>query len=606
MRLNRRGNYAILFVLTAAVMLSYLAFSIDGGRVKVASIQAENAAEAAALTAIAAWRDGSSKSVAQALAESAANAVTVTKLKNEDEVQFNVDVTWGEWDWNEAVDNIDDRWASVPSAGQAITINVEMANGGVTSIFGPAINIVSQGDWEESDLTSDRSGKREGPTDFSSFDVKYGARAAMRHRDIVVLFDASHTQTAFMTESTTMLNTRMGNIQAGLTAFVNRLEELGVPGDRVALVAYAGGTYQYDVTNSDALEVFDLYGNPTALPSPTLFNSIEDDFQGLSDTVTRLSPCRASSNRSWFHHYRHASEDLALRDNELRDFDDNYFGFNYRWISLNGGGQPIYSFDHADPKYWPTIEFVGHTMNSMLDLGLENNEVLDHFKTMAENEEVLDDDYQCATWSALELWYNLYDVRGLAAVGGGHPSPLECSDGHFYTGEIRPQDEESKLPSVVCPALPELYPGQPRYGSADGSPFVYAQYDAPQAGSNPGVALNYAADLLEATDSTAEPTVVLIAGIGAQCGPSVALGELADCNAAFEAEAAAGWNRLDALDATVHVLAPDLSAVGSGADLGTLYARGRGFDEIVATDFGDLPAVLVEDVAQSVKIQVVK
>src|SRR5690606_25682611 len=130
----RRGNYAILFVLTAAVMLSYLAFSIDGGRMKVAHVQAENASEAAGMAALAVVRDGGSRGEALAAARIAAERIMVMGSSSTSGSRFHDDLDWGRWDWNDSPegDNLGVPWEDANSSTQAVTARVQV-NGGITS-----------------------------------------------------------------------------------------------------------------------------------------------------------------------------------------------------------------------------------------------------------------------------------------------------------------------------------------------------------------------------------------------------------------------------------------------------------------------------------------
>lgn len=590
----RRGNYIVLFTLTVAVMLSYLAFSIDGSRTKLALNQVENAAEAAALVAVATVRDGGTRSQAQARASAAANAIEVTGVKTKAASPggdtFAVDVTWGRWDWNEGLESRDSRWERAPGR-QAAEVSVRLTGGGMTTVFGPAIGLVGG--------RNNDKGYGSKPTgNFGSVEITVKSKAAMRHRDIVVAVDASRF----------VPNTMIDDIRDGLVDFLDEIEDLGVPGDRVAFVTYAGDAHNYnllapgELTYSSANVQNLNYGIGAVDQGTTLF-TVDGNEALIGDVLERYSLCDVGPE-AWYFAYRFLRPDV---DREL----------------VNGGA--VGSYSQSD--YWvldenqnPALtiqDFTDNTQNAglltMIQLltplpGITAGSNLDVVRTAYLNGGPYDDGLQCALWRASETLFALSDERRELSNLLGHRSPLPCHLGNWWEGDpnrIAPVGRAAR--TVDCPAFAgSNLDGTPRYESPDGTFVMRLDRSYLQAGSNPGVALARAADIFQAQDSSAEPTVVLITPNPPRCGPNLEGDPLASgfCLDTFEDLVNAGQDALEDLEANTHVIA--LTQPGSAADayLSTL-PTGRGY-YIVSEASSNLGEILSDQIAHDIRVQVVQ
>ncbi|MCB9666212.1 MAG: hypothetical protein H6732_19035 [Alphaproteobacteria bacterium] len=587
----RRGNYAILFVLTVTVMLSYLAFSIDGGRMRVAYVQAENASEAAAIAALAILRDGGSESEAQDAADEAAAQVRLQRIGSTrvgDSDWSTVELTFGEWDWGLATDDIDTRWSGDDTMVQAVTANVSLAGGALPTIFAPAIDMVS------------RQGGGAGAEDVESFTVGSGVRAAMRHRDIIVAIDVSHLNLA-----------NIDNIQTGLAAFVAQMQAFDIPEDRVGFVAYAGNSWAYDLANPSGV------ADGTAGESITGFFEIRVDGDNMIDIAGSVEPCNVGPE-AWFYAYRHLPR---ASDAEVAGsaFDAMPFGLpapaGYHFLSSVGGfvldddGDGGTNRDFFEDLIEPFVPPIDLALLKAQFIGSANNPIAPTH-------------LQCYPWLAMEFYFSTNDPRTSSVLRppGSAPSPLACHEGNFFEGS--PDKLVSGAPTSVfnvdCTGVagvpPGPVPGDPdpsnaRYVRSDAvAAGLFAQLDQSffQAGHNPGAGLQRAFDLLNVRTTSGEPTVILIAGNGSECGPNVDAFDAsarASCEGQFGGEAAAARDALEAIDATTHVVA--LATTGSDADV-ELSALVTGRGAYVRVDPGTSFDAEMVQLARDVRIQVVR
>lgn len=578
---DRRGNYTILFVLTCSIMLSYLAFSIDGGRMQVARLDGQNAAEAGALAALAAIRDGEEIQDAEVAAAVAANKVSMTAASlasgsaadpNSPAGQtFNVSIDWGRWNWEGERSTLDSRWdlrrdGVIP---QAITVNVQTSGGGVGTIFGSALGLAS-GDASDSQK-------------FASLQLGVGVRAAFRNRDIVVVVDTSRFDEA-----------HIDGVQAGMQSFLDALVDNGVPGDTFAVVAYAGAGWIYDLRNPDALIDPDA-GQLTSSFSPheptTPFISVRRDHEIARSTLGRVEPCNVGSD-AFVHAYRftNAGEDLELAAPYM-----DYYAIEPRPSNPNEEGQFYWAYDGAHDTaqglyrdYWDNIGVGAVTQGNW---GSSLNVVT-----------------QCRVWFFLESFpFLAMDPRRDRVMhsANGVRSPIQCHAGSPYEGEadsIR-RRVDRPIPAVACgfPAIPET--GEPRYNNVDNTPIAYEDRAFYQAGSNPAPGLVRAREILSNRFSNGEPTVVLITPTFPRCGPNVLASDIPDCDNRFLADTSAALEALDGDKVTTHVVA--IAPAGSQSDVQlSTFTTGRGLYRRVGR--GDQVAGALSDIARDLRVQVVR
>lgn len=590
----RRGNYIVLFTLTVSVMLSYLAFSIDGSRSKLAMNQVENAAEAAALVAVATVRDGGTRAEARTRALAAANSVNVTGVKpnaeDPDGGIFAIDVAWGRWNWNQEREDRGSRWQ--PSAGpQAVQVTARLSGGGMTTIFGPAINFVGGNN-------NDKGGWAAPSNGFGSVEITVAARAAMRHRDIVLAVDASrYVPDAMITD-----------IREGLVDFLDELDDLGVPGDRLALVTYGGEAHNYDLLTPGVLE-YDAtaaqglnYGAGLVDQGTAMF-PIAGSEALIGDVLERYTVCDVGPE-AWFYAYRFVNPAF---DAELF-MNAGGFGFGGQFLQAD--------YFVLDENQQPGLIGGDFTLNPknadllvmMQLLGAVPGGTLPAVRDAYLNGGPYDDFEQCSLWRVSETVFALTDGRRGLSNFLGHRSPLPCHLGNWYEGDpnrITPAGRATR--SVECPTLiGTLLDGAPRYESPVGDPVMWLDRSYFQAGSNPGAALLRAAEIFEAQDGSAERTVVLVTPTQPRCGRNLEEDPSAAtfCLETFEDSVNAGQDALEDLEADTHVIA--LVAPGSAADayLSTL-PTGRGY-YITSEASSNLGPILADQIAHDIRVQVVQ
>lgn len=583
---DRRGNYTILFVLTCSVMLSYLAFSIDGGRMQVAKLDGKNAAEAGALAALAAIRDGADRSDAEVAGAIAANKVSLTAWSisssspnaggqggtspGANSQNFEVSVDWGRWNWEAERSTLDARWDQrndgvIP---QAITVNVRTIGGGVGTIFGAALGLAS--------------GNTADSKKFSSMQMASGVRAAFRNRDIVVVVDTSR-----FTEGD------IEGIQGGMQSFLDALVDNGVPGDNFAVVAYAGAGWVYDLRNPSQL----LDANAAQLSStfaphePTApFISVHRDHEIARTTLGRVEPCNVGSD-AFLHAYRHT---LAGEDRELAAPFMDYYAIEPR-PSNTSQGQFYWAWDASQETaqslyrdYWQ-----GQGINTLNQSNWGS---------------ALDVPTQCRVWFYLESFPFLsMDPRRdrVLHAAAGVRSPLQCHSGSPYEGRsdsVR-RRVDRPIPSVTCGLQPVPETGEPRYNTTDNAPQMYEDRAYYEAGSNPAPGLNRAREVLGNRVSNGEPTVVLITATYPRCGPNVLNTDIPDCDNLFLADTSTALEALDQDKVVTHVIGIAPAGSQSDAQLST-FTTGRGLYQRVIR--GDQVGAALTAVARDLRIQVVR
>lgn len=241
---QRRGNYTVLFALSAVVLFGMASLAIDVGRLRVAMVQTEAAADAAALAAVAALRDGRGQADALAAAEFAANTNRPQRLSGGGS-GFNVELVYGDWDWDLGPLG----WRGAGMSPSAVTVNVSPADP-IRMIFTPLLQLYTN-------------------QDLSEVGMRAGVQAAMHPRDLVIVVDVSRYN-----------EDNLDDLRIALDAFVTRLESFDIPDDRVGFVIYAG----------DGMVMQDL--------EPLMDGSLD-----LRQAIDDLEPCAVRLD-AWYHLYR--------------------------------------------------------------------------------------------------------------------------------------------------------------------------------------------------------------------------------------------------------------------------------------------------------------
>lgn len=565
---HRRGNYTILFVLTGTVMLSYLAFSIDGGRMQVAKLDGENAAEAAALAAMVAIRDGGDENDAAIAAGLAANQVDFQNTYKAGKSPapnntVSVEIDWGRWNWEAARTTLDSRW-DVRRDGimpQAVSVDVKTTGSGVRSIFGAAVGMAAGGSTNQ----------------FANMQVGAGVRAAFRNRDIVVVVDTSRFD-----------EPHIDGIQDGIQGFLDALVDNGVPGDNFALVAYAGAGWVYDLRNPGALDG----GDPTQLDTtfapaePTQpFVSVQRDNGIARETLGRVEPCNVGSD-AFLHAIRHTR---MGGDNELSASFLDYYAIEPRPTNT-AEAQFQWAYDDSP--------------SSIQTLLMAYGQMATTFNAASWNRALNVPD-QCAVWFFVEtLPFLFMDPRRdrLVNTALGVRSPLECHAGNPYEGRNNRWRVDSPIPSVECGFDP-LPTGESRYASPVNAPVMYQDLAYFQAGSNPGRGLQRAQEILANRTTNGEPVVVLVSGTYPRCGPNIDEADIPGCDDLFLADTSTALEALDNAAVTTHVVS--IAPAGSQTDVQmSTFTTGRG--KYLRVGRGDQTIGALQEIAHDLRVQVVR
>jgi hypothetical protein len=286
---HRRGNYSLFFAMLLPLLLGFMALAIDIGRLRVARVQVQGAADAAALAALAELRAGGTRGDAADSAEDAANATRLQGVADGAGL-FDVDLSYGEWDFTGL------EWSSASGSINGVSVEIEQ-NRPLNFLFAP---IFESGGFASRVYASGTE------RDFSGRSLHLRRRASLRPRDVIFVVDASQEAVP-----------HLDNIHAALGDAITSMRDLRLPDDRVAIVEYAG----------DAIVAHPL-------------SSLEDDFADIQDELTGYGPC-SYDTASWYYYYRFwAPTELE----EMRG-DAGFFEFNPVASLVAEGYSPFYRFE---------------------------------------------------------------------------------------------------------------------------------------------------------------------------------------------------------------------------------------------------------------------
>ena len=541
----RRANYMILFAMLLPVMLGFMALAIDLGRLRVARVQVQGAADAAAIAALAQLRDTGSYSLALGAANNVANAVRIQRLGPSPGTEFDVDLATGAWNFTNR------QWAAGNGAISAVTVNLEQ-RAPLGLLFAPVFEMGAgsgfggrvYGGGEVSPGGENGANKR----------IRLGRRAAMRPRDIVVAVDISQPMWP-----------HLDDVRGALTGFVDQVRVFGISEDRIGVVAFAGAAIEYSALQLAEEE------------APTIRTAMQD-----------LAPCEVDL-ASWFHWYRFMDSALDPELEDMEAFDYSPIWFTEVW-------------DDGQPRMrWPVESY-----EAQLTLDVDHGVLLTEETWL----DPLPDEAQCLAWGISQILFQYADPRR-TEPGTFAPydfAPLACHVGNYWEGDPNRFIWGTSYVEVDCSITgwEEAFPGHPAVmdGGDPDDDFDFPDRSYSQAGTNPGSGLQLAAEMLQAVmPSRNEPTVVLVTGAGARCGPSIDPGEAPDCTDPFEQEMAAALDLLEEMGVHTHILA----VVPSGSDDEAWLAdrtTGRGIFTST-TDPNDLDDLLA-DIARDIRLQVVE
>lgn len=308
---HRRGNYSLFFAMLLPLLLGFMALAIDIGRLRVARVQVQGAADAAALAALAELRAGGTHGDAASAAEDAANATRLQGVADGAGL-FDVDLSYGEWDFT----GLD--WSNASGSISGVSVDIQQ-NRQLNFLFAPIF---------ESGGFASRVYAGGGDRDFSGRSLQLRRRASLRPRDVIFVVDASQEAVP-----------HLDNIHAALGDAITAMRDLRLADDRVAIVEYAGAA---------------IVAHP--------LSSLEDDFGDIQDELTGYGPC-SYDTASWYYYYR------FWAPTELEEMRGNagFFEFNPIASLLAEGYSPFYRFEtgSASDEFMATsgeFELAGSSM----------------------------------------------------------------------------------------------------------------------------------------------------------------------------------------------------------------------------------------------------
>jgi hypothetical protein len=435
--------------------------------------------------------------------------------------------------------------------------------------------------------------------------VQVGARAAFRHRDTMVIVDVSKQN-----------ETNLPLVRDALSQFVDTSNGFHIPGDRMSMMAYAGQTWIYDLTDTDqgTVDSANLMGGGYVGAEPTFpFYTLKDHADTAHDVMQLVETCNVGPE-AWFHWYRHMT---GTAEAEITAYysQNNAASFEY-WVV---GPQDPNSTSPTDMDLFrldPSVQsnaFMLYYMDMWATAALptcalqnQNGELCTYFSDRAMTH--LSKQDQCWAWLASESVFTAFDPRHAQVVASGKRSPLECHAGHFFEAHPGEYDGVRPLLSVFCDfAGDEGVDGTPRYGRAgeDGQS-LYPKPEYTLAGSWPGRALDRALHAFQDRSlKSGEANIVLVTASPPNCGPLIGDTWGPTCDTQVRQEL---YDSIAAIQAAgnvnlyVVVVGDDADAIATFSAL-TADGIGRGWYATVAPDqLGNE----LGDIARDMKIQVVQ
>ncbi len=549
----RRGNYMMMFMVLLPLLLGFMSLAIDLGRLRVARIQALNAADAAGLSAIATRRGGGSLGVAYANATAAANLVRLSRVRTENYTttgSWNVTLTWGDYNWNTRT------FIPGGAGNSAVDVIATQLEPPVAMLFGKI--------FESSGFYG--AGNAAGSTSESLLTAR--KTVAMKPRDLVVLLDVSRASRRNFDDSPDDVFAAM---KAQITSLITAIGASGAGDDRLAVIAYAG--------------------EAAPVPGAESLTRVRDNVGVLTAAVNAAPICSVGID-AWLYWYRHFA---SAADPELRSAQVIGPSRTYRAID------PVGSRNAQPGFFWPFLSVEGvFFRTSVVRPGrAPYGDDLEWARDLTKEE-------QCDGWEVSALLFMLEDPRW---IDNDVPSGtwIDCHEGSWYeTAGIREaafepviaQDCEATSPTAAALTTPP----DVSFGTPDGA-VLWPDHAYHFAGANPAAGLALARALLAAEGDVREQHVVLFSPRGAACGPLTDPTEIEVCRGDWETAAFVQAGLLGADGVHLHV--GGSVAAGSDGDvfLG-LLPQNRGL--YYRVDDPDLLDEFVTDVARNIRIQVVE
>lgn len=456
---SRRGNYSLFFAMLLPILLGFLALAIDIGRLRVARVQIQGAADAAALAALAELRAGNSQGDAEAAAEDAANATRMQSVAAGGNL-FDVQVNFGDWDFP------GQAWSDRGGSINGVTVQVEQ-NRPLGLLFAP---VFEAGGFARTVYQGGLEGN--GAIERSLSTVR---RASLRPRDIVIVLDVSRN-----------VVDHLDGLHDAAEDLIDVINDFRMPEDRVAIVEFAGAA---------------------VVRAP--LTRVADDYADLRAALASYGPCGYDS-ASWFYYYRFFD---WVSSEESRG-EAGVWQFN----PFTNHTIPSMPTQYAFEPGGPSDLLVQETLSDAgLDPVLEDELYADltddqrcvvfwtsqfiHLNFDHSTGELADEnnsELMCYEGHVLTESQGWDDTIGVPELVGCH--------------------ENFAMP-VPIDGIAEGDYG----GSDDGDPnWEYANFSYQEAGVNPGAGLALARDILAAAQpSRGEPTVILITTAGPRSGPDV-------------------------------------------------------------------------------------
>jgi hypothetical protein len=229
--LSRRGNYAIIVALMATVLLGFGAFVVDYGYLRMVSFQAQNAADAGAHAALVELREGGSESEARLVAE---EIIGLNYVGGQVGQVDSSDLVFGYYDFEDRTFDSDGEYIN---AVYATVRRTSDSPGGPVDLFLAKV-------FGEESGSAGSSGR---------------ALGALRSREIMVVQDVTSSFADEMGHIADDVETwdnwagvdyqdtwpddaehLFGDPQAAALAFLDYLDALQLPGDKIGMVTFVG------------------------------------------------------------------------------------------------------------------------------------------------------------------------------------------------------------------------------------------------------------------------------------------------------------------------------------------------------------------------------
>ena len=214
MRAGRAGNYAVVIAIVLTVLLSFAALAVDVSYMRLAALQAQNAADAGAHAALVAYRRTGDEDEARdvALEVLSQNVIVGTTVS----VDSQTDIVFGGWDYETST--FDDSAAFTNAVQVQVRRNSDADDGPINLLVAPIIG-------------------------FDTTDVQASATGAVRSRDVLLVLDITRS-----------FKDEIGDAKAALLIFLDSMYNDGdtAPMDRIGLATFVGsGAMHTDLTYVD-------------------------------------------------------------------------------------------------------------------------------------------------------------------------------------------------------------------------------------------------------------------------------------------------------------------------------------------------------------------